>query len=206
MLKSSINSLIINNKKLILFISLMPSFRLIYLGINNNLGANPIEFIERSTGLWALILLLITLAMTPIRQHSGINAFAQLRRMLGLTMFFYTCLHIVTYLVLDHWFDFEEIGKDIIKHPYLLVGFTAFMMTVPLAMTSTQAMMKRLGGRWKRLHQLVYLIGLFAVLHFFWLVKKDVTEPLIYGAVFFLLIAFRIAYKYRGWILSTRMG
>ena len=204
--KNSINSLIINNKKLILFASLLPFFRLIYIGINNNLGANPIEFIERSTGLWALILLLITLAMTPMRQYSGIIAFAQLRRMLGLTMFFYACLHIVTYLVLDHWFDFEEIGKDIIKHPYVLVGFTAFMMTVPLAMTSTQAMMKRLGGRWKRLHQLVYLIGLLVVLHFLWLVKKDMTEPLLYGAVFFSLIALRIAYKYRGRILSTRMG
>jgi methionine sulfoxide reductase heme-binding subunit len=206
MLKSSINPLIINNKKIILFASLLPFFRLIYLGVNNNLGANPIEFIERSTGLWALILLLITLAMTPMRQYSGIIAFAQLRRMLGLAMFFYACLHIVTYLILDHWFDFEEIGKDIIKHPYVLVGFTAFIMTLPLAMTSTQAMMKRLGGRWKRLHQLVYLIGLLAVLHFLWLVKKDMTEPLIYGAVFFLLIVLRIAYKYRGWILSTRMG
>ena len=117
--------------------------------------------------------------------------------MLGLLMFFYASLHIISYVWLDHWFDITEISKDIIKHPYVLVGFTAFLFTVPLAITSTKAMMKRLGGRWKLLHKLVYLIGILAVLHFLWLVKKDHTEPLIYASVFLSLIALRIAHKFR---------
>jgi len=144
-----------------------------------------------------LVFLMITLSMTPLRQWSGINNFIQYRRMLGLLMFFYASLHIISYVWLDHWFDITEISKDIIKHPYVLVGFTAFLFTVPLAITSTKAMMKRLGGRWKLLHKLVYLIGILAVLHFLWLVKKDHTEPLIYASVFLSLIALRIAHKFR---------
>jgi sulfoxide reductase heme-binding subunit YedZ len=112
-------------------------------------------------------------------------------------MFFYACLHIICYVWLDHWFDLNEIANDIIKHPYVLVGFTAFLLSIPLAITSTKAMMKRLGGRWKVLHRQIYLIAFLAVLHFLWLVKKDHTEPLIYAAVFLSLIALRIAYKYR---------
>ena len=192
------NKLLILKIKLFIFLlSLMPLFRLVYLGLYDALGANPIEFVERSTGTWALILLMITLSMTPLRQWTGFNQFIQLRRMLGLFMFFYACLHILTYLWLDHWFDSAEIFKDTIKHPYVLVGFTAFLLTIPLAITSTQSMMKRLGGRWKVLHRLIYLIAVLAVLHFLWLVKKDHTEPLIYAGVFFLLILLRIAYKYR---------
>jgi len=192
------NNLLINYKKILVFLlSLVPLFRLIYLGITDDLGANPIEFIERSTGTWGLVFLMITLSLTPIRQWSGINGFIQYRRMLGLYMFFYACLHITSYLWLDHWFDFFEISKDIIKHPYVLVGFAAFLFSIPLAITSTKAMMKRLGGRWKILHKLIYLIGVLAVLHFLWLVKKDITEPLIYAVVFFSLISLRFIYKYR---------
>ena len=210
MLPKNNKSLILKIKLFIFLLSLMPLFRLIYLGFYDYLGANPIEFVERSTGTWALILLMITLSMTPLRQWTGFNQFIQLRRMLGLFMFFYACLHILTYLWLDHWFDLSEISKDIIKHPFVLVGFTAFLLSIPLAITSTQAMMKRLGGRWKVLHRLIYLIAVFAVLHFLWLVKKDHTQPLIYAAVFFSLILLRIAYKYRTHIrliiLRLRVG
>jgi len=191
------NALKNNIKKIILLLSIIPLTRLFILGLNDGLGANPIEFVERSTGLWSLVFLMITLSMTPLRQWSGINNFIQYRRMLGLLMFFYASLHIISYVWLDHWFDITEISKDIIKHPYVLVGFTAFLFTVPLAITSTKAMMKRLGGRWKLLHKLVYLIGILAVLHFLWLVKKDHTEPLIYASVFLSLIALRIAHKFR---------
>jgi len=191
------NALKNNIKNIILLLSIIPLTRLFILGLNDGLGANPIEFVERSTGLWSLVFLMITLSMTPLRQWSGINNFIQYRRMLGLLMFFYASLHIISYVWLDHWFDITEISKDIIKHPYVLVGFTAFLFTVPLAITSTKAMMKRLGGRWKLLHKLVYLIGILAVLHFLWLVKKDHTEPLIYASVFLSLIALRIAHKFR---------
>jgi len=191
------NSLIIKFKVIIFLLSLIPLCRLIYLGFNDALGANPIEFIERSTGTWALVFLMLTLSMTPFRQWSGIYSFIQYRRMLGLYMFFYACLHIISYVWLDHWFDLSEITKDIIKHPYVLVGFTAFLLSIPLAITSTKAMMKRLGGRWKLLHKLIYLIGVLAVLHFLWLVKKDHTEPLVYASIFFSVIALRFVYKYR---------
>ena len=191
------NSLIKNIKLFIFLLSLFPLTRLIYLGSNDALGANPIEFLERSTGTWALVFLMISLSMTPFRQWCGFNEFIQFRRMLGLYMFFYACLHIICYVWLDHWFDLNEIANDITKHPYVLVGFMAFLLSIPLAITSTKAMMKRLGGRWKSLHRLIYLISVLAVLHFLWLVKKDHTEPLIYAAVFLSLIALRIAYKYR---------
>jgi sulfoxide reductase heme-binding subunit YedZ len=194
------SSLIINIKLFIFLLSLFPLTRLIYRGFNDELSANPIEFVEQSTGTWALVFLMLSLSMTPFRQWSGINIFIQFRRMLGLFMFFYACLHFITYLWLDHWFDFAEITKDIIKHPYVLVGFAAFLLTIPLAITSTKAMMKRLGGRWKVLHKLIYLIAVLAILHFLWLVKKDHTEPLIYATVFFTLISLRIAYKYRSHI------
>ena len=191
------NSLIINIKVLFFILSTIPLFRLIYLGLNDGLGANPIEFLERSTGTWSLVFLMLSLTITPIRQWSGINSFIQFRRMLGLFMFFYASLHIVSYVWLDHWFDLMEITKDIVKHPYVLVGFTAFILSVPLSITSTKAMMKRLGGRWKLLHKLVYFIAVLAILHFLWLVKKDHTEPLVYLTVFLSLIALRMAYKYR---------
>ena len=197
------NSLIINIKVLIFTSSTIPLFRLIYLGLNDGLGANPIEFLERSTGTWSLVFLMLSLTITPIRQWSGINSFIQFRRMLGLFMFFYAGLHIVSYVWLDHWFDLMEITKDIVNHPYVLVGFTAFILSVPLAITSTKAMMKRLGGRWKLLHKLVYFIAVLAILHFLWLVKKDHTEPLVYLTVFLSLIALRMAYKYRRHINLT---
>lgn len=178
-------------------LALIPLARLLWLGMQYDLGANPIEFIERSTGTWALVILLLTLAFTPLRLLTGTAWPVQLRRMAGLFMFFYACLHITTYVWLDHWFDWQEIGKDIIKHPYVLVGFAAFMLSVPLALTSSNAMIKRLRQRWKTLHRLVYLVAIFAVLHFWWLVKKDITEPMLYALVLAALLAIRLVFSLR---------
>ena len=182
-------------KALLFVLALIPLARLIWLGVNENLTANPIEFIERSTGTWALIILLITLSMTPIRLMTGIAWQIQLRRMMGLFMFFYACLHFTTYVWLDHWFDWSEICKHIIKHPYVLVGFSAFVLALPLAMTSTNGMMRRLGARWKQLHYTVYIVAILGVLHFWWLVKKDIREPLLYAIILFLLLGIRLYYK-----------
>lgn len=172
-----------------------PFIRLIWLGVHDNLSANPIEFIERSTGFWALLILLITLSLTPIRLITNRVWQLQLRRMLGLFMFFYACLHIAIYLWLDFSFVWADISKDIIKHPRILLGFFAFILTIPLAITSNKAMVRRLGERWKQLHQLVYLIAILGVVHFWWLVKKDIREPLLYASILVLLLAIRIYYK-----------
>ena len=172
-----------------------PLIRLIWLGVHDNLSANPIEFIERSTGFWALLILLITLSLTPIRLLTKRVWQLQLRRMLGLFMFFYACLHITIYLWLDFSFVWADISKDIIKHPRILLGFFAFILTIPLAITSNKAMVRRLGERWKQLHQLVYLITILGVVHFWWLVKKDIREPLLYASILLLLLAIRIYYK-----------
>jgi methionine sulfoxide reductase heme-binding subunit len=184
-------------KVFIWVLALLPLARLFWLGVNEDLTANPIEFVERSTGTWALVFLLISLSMTPIRLLTGFVWQVQLRRMLGLWMFFYACLHITTYVWLDYSFLWEDIYKDIIKHPYVIVGFSAFILTIPLAITSNKAMMRRLKTNWKKLHQLVYVIAILAVLHFWWLVKKDVTEPFYYASVLFCLLGIRIYFKYR---------
>ncbi len=174
---------------------LIPVSRLFYLGLQDNLSANPIEFIERSTGFWTLLILLVTLSLTPIRLLAGIAWQIQLRRMLGLLMFFYAFLHISIYLWLDYSFVWADISKDIIKHPRILVGFAAFVLTIPLAITSNNNMMKLLRQRWKRLHQLVYFIAMLGVIHFWWLVKKDIREPLLFALILVALLGIRIYYK-----------
>ena len=184
-------------KAFIFCVCLIPLARLIWLGLSDDLTANPIEFVERSTGFWALFILLCTLTLTPIKLITGKVWQIQLRRMLGLFMFFYACLHIVTYVWLDYSFDWTDITKDIVKHPYVLVGFTAFMLTIPLALTSNNAMMKRLRDRWKKLHQLVYVIAILGVVHFWWLVKKDISEPLLYAIILAVLFGIRLYYKNR---------
>ena len=182
-------------KAAIWLLALMPMARLIWLGVNENLGANPVEFVERSTGTWTLVILLATLSMTPIRLLTGQVWQIQLRRLLGLFMFFYACLHITTYVWLDYSFVWVDITKDIIKHPYVIVGFSAFLLTIPLAATSNSYLIKRLKSNWKKLHQIVYLIAILGVLHFWWLVKKDVTEPIYYAAVLALLLGVRLYFK-----------
>jgi len=186
---------ILKVKIAIWLMAFMPLFRLIWLGVNDDLGANPVEFVERSTGTWTLVILLVTLSMTPIRLLTGVIWQVQLRRLLGLFMFFYACLHITTYVWLDYSFVWKDIVKDIIKHPYVIVGFSAFVLTIPLAATSNNAMMRRLKSNWKILHKAVYLIAILGVLHFWWLVKKDVTEPLYYAFALAVLLGIRLYYK-----------
>jgi len=176
---------------------LLPLVRLMVLGGSGGLGANPIEFITRSTGTWTLVGLLLTLSVTPMRRLSGRADPIRYRRMLGLFSFFYACLHFVTYIWLDQFFDLAAIARDIVKRPFITVGFTAFVLLIPLAVTSTQTMMRRLGRRWQLLHRLVYPIVLLAVVHYLWLVKKDLTSPLIYGAVAVVLLALRLRWGVR---------
>lgn len=182
-------------KALVFILCLMPLVRLIWLGYSNKLGANPVEFIEHSTGFWSLFLLIVTLSLTPIRMITGRVWQLQLRRLLGLYVFFYASLHISTYLWLDYSFDWSDIIKDIIKHPYVLVGFSAYLLLLPLAATSNNLMIRVLRDRWKKLHQLVYLIAFLVIIHFWWLVKKDIREPLFYASVLILLLLIRIIYK-----------
>lgn len=182
-------------KTVIWILALIPVGRLFWLGFTNGLGANPVEFIEHSTGIWALVFLLSSLTMTPIRLLTGQVWQIQLRRLLGLWMFFYACLHITAYVWLDFNFLFDEMIKDVFEHPRILVGFIAFLLTVPLAMTSNSYMIKKLKSKWKTLHKLVYLIAILVVVHFLLLVKKDLTEPFYYAAVLAVLLGIRIYYK-----------
>jgi methionine sulfoxide reductase heme-binding subunit len=178
-------------------LAILPLARLVWLGFNDELGANPVEFVEHSTGTWGLVFLLVTLSMTPIRLLTRQVWQIQLRRMLGLFMFFYACLHIITYVWLDFALIWDEMLIDITKHPRILVGFAAFLLTIPLAVTSNSYMIKRLKTKWKKLHQLVYVIAILVVVHYLLLVKKDLTEPFYYAAVLVLLLGIRLYYKYR---------
>lgn len=184
-------------KSAIFLLCLVPLVRLVWLGVNDGLGANPVEFVERSTGFWALVILFATLSLTPVRLLWGVSWQLQFRRMVGLMMFFYASLHITAYLWLDYGFDWADIVKDIIKHPYVLVGAAAYLLTVPLAVTSNQYMMQVLRQHWKQLHLSVYLIATLGVVHFWWLVKKDIREPLFYALVLAVLLGIRLFYKLR---------
>ena len=162
------------------------------------LGANPAEFITRATGDWALRMLLITLAVTPLRRLSGWNWLLRLRRMLGLFAFFYAAVHFSSYISFDHVFDAGAILKDIVKRPFITVGFLCLMFMLPLAATSANAMVRRLGAkRWIALHRLVYLVAPLAVLHFWWMVKRDLTEPIIYAMVLAGLLGARLVWRAR---------
>ena len=184
---------VLRNPKLWLFVACLgPLARLIGLGASGGLGANPIEFVTHSTGTWTLVGLLVTLSVTPLRRLTGRAELVRYRRMLGLFAFFYACLHFVTYIWLDQFFDLAGIGKDIVKRPFITVGFAAFVLLIPLAATSTRAIMRRLGRRWQQLHRLVYLIAVLGVVHYLWLVKKDLTQPLIFGAVLAFLLVMRL--------------
>jgi len=187
--------LIARFKVAIFLLCLIPLLRLFWLAFHDDLTANPIEFVERSTGYWALFMLLCTLSLSPIRLLTGRSWQLQYRRMLGLFMFFYACLHLMTYLWLDYAFNWADIIKDIIKHPYVLVGASAFILTLPLAITSNNAMIRLLRERWKQLHSMVYVIAVLGVVHFLWLVKKDLREPILYAVILALLLAVRIYYR-----------
>lgn len=159
---------------------------------SGDLGANPVEAVLHHFGEWALRLMLATLAVTPLRRLTGWNRTVRLRRMLGLFAFFYAVLHFATYVLLDRSLLLEEVLEDLTDRPYIMVGFAAFVLLVPLAATSTDAMVRRLGGRrWRRLHRLVYVAAAGGVIHFWWLVKADVREPLVYAAILALLLVLR---------------
>ncbi|KLD76688.1 protein-methionine-sulfoxide reductase heme-binding subunit MsrQ [Xanthomonas hyacinthi] len=155
------------------------------------LGADPVAEIEHRTGLWALRLLLLTLAITPLRQLSGQAVLLRFRRMLGLYAFFYACVHLGVYLGLDLRGYWAQIFEEIVKRPYITVGFIAWLLLIPLAITSTQGWMRRLKRNWGKLHKAIYAIGVLAVLHFWWLVKSDIREPLLYAAILALLLGWR---------------
>ncbi len=162
------------------------------------LGANPAEYITRATGDWTLRFVLITLAVTPLRKITGWGWLLRLRRMLGLYVFFYGMVHLASYVSFDHVFEAGEIIKDIIKRPFITVGFATLLLMLPLAVTSTNAMVRRLGARrWIALHRLIYIIGPLGVLHFWWMVKKDLTEPVIYALVLALLLGYRLVMRLR---------
>lgn len=181
-------------KPIIFLLSLIPLAVLVYNAATDNLGSNPIEKVRLFTGDWTLYFLLITLAVTPMRKISGWHELIRYRRMLGLFAFFYANLHFFSYLILDQFFDWEEIWRDILKRPYITIGTAAFLLLIPLAVTSTSKMMKRLGKNWKRLHQLIYISATLGIVHFLWLVKADVREPLLLGAVLVLLLVLRLPY------------
>lgn len=177
----------------------IPFARLVALGAGGGLGANPVEFVTRSTGTWTLVLLCVTLALTPARRMTGWNALARVRRMVGLYAFFYACLHFATYVWLDQWFDAAAMLRDVVKRPFITAGFTAFVLLLPLAATSTHAMMRRLGRRWGELHRLVYAVAILGVLHFAWhkAGKNLLAEPMIYAAVVGALLAWRVWWHWR---------
>ena len=163
----------------------------VYSHNSDALGADPVAEIEHRLGLWALRFLMLALAITPLRQLTGQPVLVRFRRMLGLYTFAYACLHFSAYLVLDLRGYWTQIFEDIAKRPYITVGFTAWLLLLPLAITSTKGWIKRLGRNWGRLHKLVYAVGVLAVLHFWWLVKSDIREPLLYAAILVVLLGWR---------------
>jgi methionine sulfoxide reductase heme-binding subunit len=182
--------------KIIIFIlSLMPIFFIIYQIINNQLGPEPIKDITHHTGKWTLYFIVMTLSITPLKKITKLNIWINYRRMFGLFIFFYASVHLMTYVGLDYRFDLASIGDDIIKKKYIFIGFLAWLLLIPLAATSNLRMMKILKEKWKKLHRLIYLISLFGVIHYLWLVKRDLTEPLIFLAIILTLLITRLKFK-----------
>jgi sulfoxide reductase heme-binding subunit YedZ len=180
--------------KVAVFIAaLAPIGRLIYGALTDGLGANPIEFVTRATGTWTFNFLLITLAVTPLRRLSDWHWLLRLRRMLGLFTFFYACLHFTTFVWFDHFFDLQEIAKDVVKRPFVTIGFSAYLLLLPLAATSNAWAVRRLGGkRWQSLHRSVYAVGVLACIHYFWLVKPiALLYPISYALLFAILMGLR---------------
>ena len=178
-------------KPLVFLLCLVPLGLLVWGFMNDELGANPFEVLTRDSGEWTLRFLLLTLVMTPLRNLLQQAWPLKYRRMFGLFTFFYACFHLLTYLWFDQFFDWQEIWVDILKRPFITAGMFAWLLLLPLALTSTKAMMKKLGKRWKTLHRSVYLIGILGVLHFTMLVKADLREPLIYAVILLVLLGYR---------------
>jgi len=180
-------------KVAVFLVCLIPLGTLIWEGFHGGLGANPVEFIEHATGDWTLRFLAITLAVTPLRKIFGQPQLIRFRRMLGLFAFFYGCLHFSIYVGIDQMLNVSDIWKDVLKRRYITVGFTGFVLMIPLALTSTAGWIRRLGGkRWQMLHRAIYLSAIAGVIHYFWLVKSDIHIPLEYAAVIALLLGWRV--------------
>jgi sulfoxide reductase heme-binding subunit YedZ len=178
-------------------LALAPFLYLLFRAFTDRLSANPIEDITLTTGIWSLRFLLVTLAVTPLRRLSGWHRVIQYRRMLGLFAFFYAVLHVATFVVLDHFFDFSRILADVVKRPFITAGSVAFLAMVPLALTSTRGWIRRLGRRWQLLHRLIYLSALAAVVHYLWKVKVMTGSPVYYAAIAAALLAFRVVWAIR---------
>jgi len=177
----------------------LPFAWLVFALVNGLVMGDEVKFMQHVTGDTALTCLMLSLTVTPLRRLTGWNELIKVRRLIGLTAFWYACIHLSTYLVFDQSLSIDEIAKDIAKHPWVLVGFTAFLCLLPLAITSTTGWVRRLGGkRWQRLHRVVYVAACAGVLHYFWLVKKDIQVPLAYGAILLVLLGTRVWFARRG--------
>jgi len=193
-----------SSKALVFVLCLAPLFWLGWRGWNQDLTANPIEFITHFTGDWTLRMIVVTLAVTPLRKLLGLPDLIRFRRMIGLFAFFYGFLHFTTWFFLDKFFAWQEMVKDVYKRPFITAGFAAFVMMVPLALTSTKGWIRRLGGkRWQLLHRLGYFSGIAGVIHYYWLVKSDVRLPLFYGALVGVLLLWRVGAWLAGRTRST---
>ena len=188
-------------KVLVFLLSCVPLLGLIWRGFHNDLTANPVEFLQHQTGDWTLRFLIFTLCITPFRKVLNLPELIRFRRMLGLFAFFYVCLHFLTYLGPDQSFNFAGMLKDVVKRPFITVGFAAFVLLIPLAITSTASWVRRLGGkRWQALHRSIYLCAVLGVIHYYWLVKSDVREPLFYG----LLVGIVLLWRFTEWLAKRR--
>ncbi len=187
-------------KVVVFLLCLVPAGLLGMRALNDELGANPIEFVTHATGDWTLRFLLITLAVTPLRRLRA-PQLIRYRRMLGLYAFFYGLLHLTSWVVLDKFFDFQEMWADVLKRRFITVGMLGFVLMIPLAVTSTAGWIRRMGGkRWQMLHRAIYVSALAGVIHYYWLVKSDVREPLLYGAVLAVLMAWRLV----AWLVGRK--
>jgi sulfoxide reductase heme-binding subunit YedZ len=183
-------------KVLVFALCLVPLALLVWEGFHHGLGANPIEFITHTTGDWTLRFLILTLCITPARKLLRLPDLIRFRRMVGLFTFFYGCLHFTTYIWLDKFFDVSEMLKDINKRRFITLGFTGFVLMIPLAITSTAGWIRRMGGKsWRRLHRLIYISATAGVVHYYWLVKSDVRRPVRYGVLVALLLGYRLAVR-----------
>jgi sulfoxide reductase heme-binding subunit YedZ len=182
-------------KTSIFVLSLIPFFLILYKIIFNKLGPEPVKEITHFTGEWTLLFIIFTLSMSPLKKITKLNIWISFRRMLGLFLFFYATLHMLTYVVIDYRLDLQSISKDIITKKFIFVGFAAWILLLPLALTSSKKAIIYLKDKWKKLHRLIYLISIFGIIHFIWLVKKDLTEPLIYAAIVVILLLFRFNAK-----------
>jgi sulfoxide reductase heme-binding subunit YedZ len=184
-------------KSVLFVLALLPFARIVWL-IVQQVPVEPVEFVTHGTGDWALYLLCATLAITPLRRLTGWNWLIRLRRMLGLYVFFYALMHFLTFLWADHQFDFGAMWKDVLKRPFITVGFIAFVLLLPLAATSTNAMIKRLGRRWAQLHRLIYLIAPLAILHYWWMKagKHNFEQPIVWGTVVAVLLGLRVYWSW----------